>query len=180
MRSTIVPLRSATLCRVTGPGPGAARAGASYGALQCQGWKAPEFRCRKQFAGPAAAPILSFMDAMEAGSVGSLEARARQAIEAWWARNGMSTRAVGAAAMRDRDFVLSLRRARSPRLRTVDLPLAAMGDPRTADSGYHRKERASLGIPKAGNPCYFYDAVGLSVGRNDKGRGAWGWIKPNS
>ena len=31
-------------------------------------------------------------------------------------------------------------------------------------------ERPSHGIPKAGNPCYFYDAVGLSVSREERQR----------
>ena len=41
----------------------------------------------------------------------------------------MSAGALGAAAIRDRDFVASLRRGRNPRLRTVDSVLAVMGEP---------------------------------------------------
>ena len=65
---------------------------------------------------------------MEAVSTGALDARFLAAIESWCARNGMSAGALGAAALRDRDFVPSLRRGRNPRLRTVDTVLAVMGE----------------------------------------------------
>ena len=38
--------------------------------------------------------------------------------------------------------------------------------------GYHRAADATAGIPKAGNPCYFYDACGPAVGRAERQRTA--------
>ena len=69
------------------------------------------------------------MNAMDAVPTGSLVARFRQAIEVWCSRNGVSAGALGAASLRDRDFVPSLRGGRNPRLRTVDRVLAVMGEP---------------------------------------------------
>ena len=69
------------------------------------------------------------MNAMDAVPTGSLKARFLQAIESWCARSGISSGAFGAAALRDRDFIPSLRRGRNPRLRTVDIVLAVMGEP---------------------------------------------------
>lgn len=59
---------------------------------------------------------------------GSLGARFRRVIDAWRARSGISAGAFGAAALGDRDFVASVRRGRSPGLRTVDHVLAVMGE----------------------------------------------------
>ncbi|MCY4487067.1 MAG: hypothetical protein OXF11_08110 [Deltaproteobacteria bacterium] len=57
---------------------------------------------------------------METVPTGSLKTRFLQAIEVWCARSGTSAGALGVAALRDRDFVASLRRGRNPRLGTVD------------------------------------------------------------
>ena len=69
------------------------------------------------------------MDPKNAVPAGSLVARFRQAIEAWCSRNGMSAGALGAAALRDRDFIPSLLGGRNPRLGTVDRVLNLVGEP---------------------------------------------------
>ena len=103
------------------------------------------------------------MDVEEAVPTGSLVARFRLAIEAWCARNGMSTRALGAAALRDRDFVPSLRRGRNPRLGTVDSVLAVMGEPPAGSAFLGEIEaflavtgikRSLLGQGATGNPSF--------------------------
>ena len=94
---------------------------------------------------------------------GSLSTRFRWAIEAWCARNGMSAGTFGAAALRDRDFVASLRRGRNPRLRTVDSALALMGEPQASSAFLDEVEaflavtgikRSLLGRGATGNPSF--------------------------
>ena len=99
------------------------------GASRGQDCEAPEFPYRNRLAEPSAAPIFFCMNAMDAVPTGGLDARFLRAIEAWCARTGMSAGALGAAALRDRDFVASLGRGRNPRLGTVDSVLAVMGEP---------------------------------------------------
>ena len=103
------------------------------------------------------------MNAMDAVPTGSLVARFRQAIEAWCSRNGISAGAVGAAALRDRDFVPSLRGGRNPRLRTVDSVLAFMGEPPAGPTFLEEVEtflavtgikRSILGKEATGNPSF--------------------------
>ena len=103
------------------------------------------------------------MNAMDAVPTGSLVARFRRAIEAWCLRNGMSTGALGAAALRDRDFVPSLRGGRNPRLRTVDSVLAVMGEPPAGPTFLEEVEaflavtgikRSMLGFGATGNPSF--------------------------
>ena len=62
-------------------------------------------------------------------SGGVLDARFLRTIEVWCVQNEISAGTFGAAACRDRGFVASLRRDRSPRLGTVDRALAVMGEP---------------------------------------------------
>ena len=68
------------------------------------------------------------MRSLQTVSAGTLDARFRRAITAWCAREGMSARAFGTAALGDPDFVASLGRGRSPRLSTADRVLAFMGE----------------------------------------------------
>ena len=100
---------------------------------------------------------------MEAVSTGALDARFLAAIEAWCAHNGMSAGAFGAAALRDRDFVASLRRGRNPRLRTVDGVLAVMDEPPAGPAFLEEVEaflavtgikRSLLGREATGNPSF--------------------------
>ena len=133
------------------------------GAMRCQGCEPPEFPYRKRFAGLSAAPIFSRMKAMETVPLGSLHARFLAAVEAWCARNGVSAGAFGAAALRDRDFVASLRRGRNPRLRTVDNVLAVMGEPPAGPAFLSEVEeflavtgikRSVFGREATGNPSF--------------------------
>ena len=133
------------------------------GASRSQDCEAPEFPYQNRLAGPAAAPIFSRMDVVEAVPAGSLVGRFRQAIEAWCSRSGMSAGALGAAALRDRDFVASLRRGRNPRLRTVDSVLAVMGEPPAGPAFLGEVEaflavtgikRSMLGRGATGNPSF--------------------------
>ena len=75
----------------------------------------------------------------------------------------MSAGAFGAAALRDRDFVASLRRGRNPRLRTVDRALALMGEPQASSAFLDEVEaflavtgikRSLLGREATGNPSF--------------------------
>ena len=75
----------------------------------------------------------------------------------------MSAGAFGAAALRDRDFVPSLRRGRNPRLRTVDSVLAVMGEPLAGPAFLREVEaflevtgikRSLLGREATGNPSF--------------------------
>ena len=103
------------------------------------------------------------MKASKSLPTSALEARLLATIEAWCARNGMSAGAFGAAALRDRDFVPSLRRGRNPRLRTVDSILAFM-DELPAGPAFLREveailavtgiERSLLGRGATGNPSF--------------------------
>ena len=97
--------------------------------LRCQDCEPGEIAYQKRFPDPSAASIFPCMEALETVSVGTLDARLRWAIEAWCARENMSVRAFGTAALRDHDFVASLGRGRSPRLATADRVLAFMGEP---------------------------------------------------
>ncbi len=110
------------------------------------------------------------MKASKAVPTGNLDARFRQAIEIWCSRNGASAGALGAAALRDRDFVASLRRGRNPRLRTVDSVLAVMGEPPAGPAFLGEVEaflavtgikRSLLGRGATGNPSF---VVQLSKG----------------
>ncbi len=103
------------------------------------------------------------MEDVNSHSTGNLGARFRQAIEAWCSRSGMSAGALGAAALRDRDFVASLRRGRNPRLRTVDSVLAVMGEPPAGPAFLGEVEaflavtgikRSLLGREATGNPSF--------------------------
>ena len=103
------------------------------------------------------------MKASKAVPTGNLDARFRQAIEIWCSRNGASAGALGAAALRDRDFVASLRRGRNPRLRTVDSVLAVMGEPPAGPAFLGEVEaflavtgikRSLLGRGATGNPSF--------------------------
>lgn len=85
------------------------------------------------------------MNAMDAVPTGSLVARFRQAIKAWCSRNGVSAGALGAAALRDQDFVPSLRGGRNPRLRRADSVPAVMGEP-LAGPAFLREVEASLAV----------------------------------
>lgn len=58
-----------------------------------------------------------------------LDDHLRSSVEAWRARHGVSAWRFGMAAMRDPDFVSSLMRGRSIRLKTADRVLAFMGEP---------------------------------------------------
>ena len=133
------------------------------GTARCQVCEAPEFPYRNRLARPAAAPIFFCMGVMETVPAGSLVGRFRQAIEAWCSRSGMSAGALGAAALRDRDFVASLRRGRNPRLRTVDSVLAVMGQPPAGPAFLGEVEaflavtgikRSMLGRGATGNPSF--------------------------
>ncbi len=75
----------------------------------------------------------------------------------------MSAGALGAAALRDRDFVASLRRGRNPRLGTVDSVLAVMGEPPAGPAFLGEVEaflavtgikRSLLGRGATGNPSF--------------------------
>ncbi len=75
----------------------------------------------------------------------------------------MSGGTLGAAALRDRDFVLSLGRGRNPRLRTVDSVLAVMGEPAASLAFLGEVEaflkvtgikRSLLGRESTGNPSF--------------------------
>ena len=103
------------------------------------------------------------MKVSKTAPIGALEVRFLAAIEAWCARNGMSTGAFGAAVLRDRDFVASLRDGRSPRLRTVDSVLAVMGEPPTGPAFLGEVDaflevtgtkRSVLGRGATGNPSF--------------------------
>ena len=103
------------------------------------------------------------MKASKAVPTGNLDARLRQAIETWCSRNGVSAGALGAAALRDRDFVASLRRGRNPRLGTVDRVLAVMGEPPAGPAFLGEVEaflavtgvkRSLLGREATGNPSF--------------------------
>ena len=70
---------------------------------------------------------------------------------------------MGAAALRDRDFVPSLRGGRNPRLRTVDSVLAVMGEPPAGPTFLEEVEaflavtgikRSMLGFGATGNPSF--------------------------
>ncbi len=100
---------------------------------------------------------------METVPTGSLKTRFLQAIEVWCARSGTSAGALGAAALRDRDFVASLRRGRNPRLGTVDSVLAVMGEPPAGPAFLQEVEafltvtgikRSLLGREATGNPSF--------------------------
>ncbi len=58
-----------------------------------------------------------------------LDDHLRSSVAAWRARHWVSARRFGMAAMRDPDFVFSLMRGRSIRLKTADRVLAFMGEP---------------------------------------------------
>lgn len=103
------------------------------------------------------------MDLMDTVPAGSLAARFRQAIEAWCSRNGMSAGALGAAALRDRDFVPSLLGGRNPRLGTVDRVLTVMGEPPAGPAFLGEVEaflsvtgikRSLMGSGATGNPSF--------------------------
>ena len=75
----------------------------------------------------------------------------------------MSAGALGAAALRDRDFVASLHRGCNPRLRTVDSVLAVMGEPPAGPAFLEEVEaflavtgikRSLLGRGATGNPSF--------------------------
>ena len=75
----------------------------------------------------------------------------------------MSVGALGAAALRDRDFVPSLRGGRNPRLRTVDSVLAVMREPPAGPAFVEEVEaflavtgikRSVLGRGATGNPSF--------------------------
>ena len=100
---------------------------------------------------------------------GVLDARFLRAIEAWCAENGMSTGAFGAAALRDRGFVASLRDGRNPRLKTVDRALAVMGEPPAGPAFRGEVEaflavtgvkRSLLGREATGNPSFVAQLLG--------------------
>ena len=100
---------------------------------------------------------------MDAVPAGSLAARFRQAIEAWCACNGMSAGSLGAAALRDRDFVPSLLDGRNPRLGTVDSVLNLMGEPPAGPAflgeveaflSVTRIKRSLMGSGATGNPSF--------------------------
>ncbi len=100
---------------------------------------------------------------------GVLDARFLRAIEIWCAGNGMSEGAFGAAVYRDRDFVASLRGGRCPRLGTVDLALAAMGEPPAGPAFLGEVEaflavtgvkRSLLGRDATGNPSFVTRLLG--------------------
>ena len=59
----------------------------------------------------------------------TMDARLHRAITLYCAREGMSSRAFGMAALNDPGFFAALARGRSPRLSTVDRALAFMGEP---------------------------------------------------
>lgn len=128
-----------------------------------QVFESPEFSYRKRLAEPSAAPIFSGMNGSKTVPAGSLDTRFLRAVEAWCVRRGMSAGALGAAALGDRDFVPSLRRGRSPRLRTVDSVLAVMGEPPAGPAFLGEVEaflavtgikRSLLGRGAAGNPSF--------------------------
>ena len=75
----------------------------------------------------------------------------------------MGVGALGAAALRDRDFVASLGRGRNPQLRTVDSVLAVMGEPPAGPAFLGEVEaflavtgikRSLLGRGATGNPSF--------------------------
>ena len=82
------------------------------------------------------------MDALQTVLAGSLDARVRRAIRGLVCRNGMSVGAFGAAVLRDRDFVASLRRG--SHLRTVDSMMAVSGEPLAAP----RLSQGGRGLPR--------------------------------
>ena len=103
------------------------------------------------------------MKASKAVPTSNLDARLQLAIEAWCSRNGVSAGALGAAALRDRDFVASLHRGRNPRLRTVDSVLAVMGEPPAGPAFLGEVEaflavtgikRSLMGRGATGNPSF--------------------------
>ena len=103
------------------------------------------------------------MSASNPGPGGTLDARFLRAVETWYARNGTSAGAFGAAVCRDRGFVATLREGRRPRLRTVDRALAVMGEPPVTPAFLAEVEaflavtgtkRSVLGQEATGNPSF--------------------------
>ena len=93
----------------------------------------------------------------------TIDVRFRRAIALFCAREGMSARAFGMAALNDPGFVAALARGRSPRLSTVDRALAFMGEPLAGPAFRAEIEafleatgakRSLLGRAATGNPSF--------------------------
>ena len=93
----------------------------------------------------------------------SIDVRFRRTIALFCAREGMSARAFGMAALNDPGFVAALVRGRSPRLSTVDRALAFMGEALAGPAFRAEVEaflevtgakRSLLGRAATGNPSF--------------------------
>lgn len=122
-----------------------------------------EIPYRNRFSKARAAYILARMQVLDNTVIETLNTRFRRAIAAYCARQGLSARALGVAALGDPGFVSSLDGGRNPRLSTVDRVLALMGD--IPLSTAFRKEvdgfltvtgikRSVFGGRAAGNPSF--------------------------
>ena len=96
----------------------------------------------------------------------TIDARFLRAIALFCAREGMSARAFGMAALNDPGFVAALVRGRSPRLSTVDRALAFMGEALAGPAFRAEIEafleatggkRSLLGRAATGNPSFVAD-----------------------
>ena len=93
----------------------------------------------------------------------TIDARFRRAIALFCAREGMSSRTFGMAALNDPGFVAALARGRNPRLSTADRVLAIMDEPLAGPAFRAEVEallkvtgakRSLLGRAATGNPSF--------------------------
>ena len=103
------------------------------------------------------------MRALDTFPADTMDAQFRRAIALFCAREGMSARALGKAALNDPGFVAALARGRSPRLSTVDRALAFMDEPPAGPAFRAEVEafleatgakRSLLGRATTGNPSF--------------------------
>ena len=90
----------------------------------------------------------------------TIDARFRRAIALFCAREGMSSRTFGMAALNDPGFVAALARGRSPRLSTADRVLAIMGEP-LAGPAFRAEVEAFLKVTGAKRSLLGRAATGL-------------------
>ena len=129
------------------------------------------------------------MRALDTFPADTIDARFRRAITLYCAREGMSSRAFGMAALHDPGFVAALARGRSPRLSTADRVLAFMGEPLAGPAFRAEVEaflkvtgakRSLLGGAATGNPSFVAQLRrGMSPTLRTVGR-VWAWMESHA